>query len=596
MSDQTTALVGIPNLAPLAQGQVPFFNVRAAPFAAPVDGVTDASAAFIAAIAAAAVNGGYVLCPAGTYALANNVTVPANVTLAMYAGAIVSVAGGKTLTINGPVDLSLTQHFSGTGTIVFGTGHVDFLYPQWWGALVDAVHDDSTAINAALTAASSGPAIVRLTSGTWSLGAALTMPDQTQLVGARTKTVLKPTAALAAGACIVPGNSCICEGFLLDGSLTTGANGIGVGLTVGVVVTQVIVRDVTIKSFIGSATSAGILLQNAVSFRGENLYLQFSSYGVITLGDVQSCPTDSMFENCTFYEANHKGAWLQTGWSLVFLKCVFESCMEEGIYAYNAAGTLANPLRNVLIESCWFEVNWLSLAGNAARGNQYHIWIRGINGAWQPTVTIRHAMDNDTPGTQAPQFLRLTDAVDFVLDNCFIQNVLNVLIEGTSFGKVPNWRGIAGSDSFYKANYASVTSTGAILVSPQSGTFTPTFVDQHANPTSGGTYAGFWSRHGKRVTVTVTASNIATVGMTAGDRFFMNNLPFASAAAGGGIGPCLIAGIAFTKSPPVAQVVAGATNVLLWENATGATGQYMTVAEITSGSGALQFTVTYLVP
>ena len=89
--------------------------------------------------------------PPGTWPIASDLTIPANITLKLPRGAILNIANGKTLTLNGGVDAGLYQIFSwaGTGKVVFGMGSVDRIIPQWWGAKGDNSSDDTVAIEAA---------------------------------------------------------------------------------------------------------------------------------------------------------------------------------------------------------------------------------------------------------------------------------------------------------------------------------------------------------------------------------------------------------------------------------------------------------------
>ena len=53
--------------------------------------------------------------PAGNWPIAANLTVPANLTLKFTHGALLTIATGMTLTINGPLDAGLYPVFSCTG-------------------------------------------------------------------------------------------------------------------------------------------------------------------------------------------------------------------------------------------------------------------------------------------------------------------------------------------------------------------------------------------------------------------------------------------------------------------------------------------------
>ena len=78
-----------------------------------------------------------------------NLSIPANITLAPDAGAVLTVAPGVTLTINGGLDAKPYQIFSCTpGQVQFGaTSPVADFYPEWFGAAGDGVTDDLNALN-----------------------------------------------------------------------------------------------------------------------------------------------------------------------------------------------------------------------------------------------------------------------------------------------------------------------------------------------------------------------------------------------------------------------------------------------------------------
>lgn len=91
-----------------------------------------------------------VIWPMGTTTSAVSLTIPATMTVDFPAGSILSQAMATTATFNGEVRGTLSQHFAGSGTIVFtASSHVSEVYPEWWGAIGDGSTDDSAAINAA---------------------------------------------------------------------------------------------------------------------------------------------------------------------------------------------------------------------------------------------------------------------------------------------------------------------------------------------------------------------------------------------------------------------------------------------------------------
>jgi hypothetical protein len=94
--------------------------------------------------------------PPGTWPVAANTTITANILLKPERGAIISIPTGVTLNLNGPFEAGLYQVFScaGTGAVVFGRpSGVKELVPQWWGAVGNDIHDDTAALNAMVVCA-----------------------------------------------------------------------------------------------------------------------------------------------------------------------------------------------------------------------------------------------------------------------------------------------------------------------------------------------------------------------------------------------------------------------------------------------------------
>jgi hypothetical protein len=100
------------------------------------------------AITALGSNQGTIQVPPGTNLIAEDISIPANVSLKIEQGAVLSIAAGKKLTINGFLDAGLYQIFSGTGKVQFGPGAVREIVPQWFGAKADGATDNSAAIQA----------------------------------------------------------------------------------------------------------------------------------------------------------------------------------------------------------------------------------------------------------------------------------------------------------------------------------------------------------------------------------------------------------------------------------------------------------------
>ena len=110
-------------------------------------------ATLVAAIATVGSTQATIYLAPSDWIISADLTIPANITLKPERGATLVIQGGKTLTINGPLDAGLYQIFScvGTGKVVFGPGTVQAVHPEWWGAKADGATECLPALVAALT-------------------------------------------------------------------------------------------------------------------------------------------------------------------------------------------------------------------------------------------------------------------------------------------------------------------------------------------------------------------------------------------------------------------------------------------------------------
>ena len=92
----------------------------------------------------------------GVNLVSTSITVPSTMTLDIKKGAIFTDdASNATLTINGSLTAGLYQIFdwgTGSGLVTFGSGSVEAVRPEWWGATGDLSSDSTAAFNAAIQA------------------------------------------------------------------------------------------------------------------------------------------------------------------------------------------------------------------------------------------------------------------------------------------------------------------------------------------------------------------------------------------------------------------------------------------------------------
>ena len=137
------------------------------------DGVTDNTAAF----AAAEAEGNPLIIPKGTYLLDADETLSIPL---MFQGGKIQVETGRTLTINSWFWAKHYQIFTGAGTVDISGAILDYVVPQWWGALGDSSTNDTAAFASAL--ATSQPVFVPPPTGQYVVGDLL-IPDQTVIYG-----------------------------------------------------------------------------------------------------------------------------------------------------------------------------------------------------------------------------------------------------------------------------------------------------------------------------------------------------------------------------------------------------------------------------
>ena len=104
--------------------------------------------------------------PSGTWPITADLTIPANITLKLKPGAILSISTTKTLTINGPLEAGLYQIFSctGTGKVLLTGGKIQEINARWWG-------DDRNAIQAAIDCYVAGTYMpkIKIPAGEWNI-------------------------------------------------------------------------------------------------------------------------------------------------------------------------------------------------------------------------------------------------------------------------------------------------------------------------------------------------------------------------------------------------------------------------------------------
>lgn len=117
------------------------------------DGRTDDTRAFRRALEAIGGDEGTIRIVRGSYRV-EGISFPGTVTLAFRDGGTLHVPAGGRIEVNAAVDAGMREIFAGAGSVQ-GRIQARYVYPQWFGARGDGVHDDAPALQRAADLATS---------------------------------------------------------------------------------------------------------------------------------------------------------------------------------------------------------------------------------------------------------------------------------------------------------------------------------------------------------------------------------------------------------------------------------------------------------
>jgi len=214
-----------------------------------------------------------------TYQLSTNETIPSNITLEIENGAVINIASGKTLTINGPFKAGLYQVFSGDGSVSFGSGAVAEVYPEWWGAMFDGTTDDSAALNAAIAV---NRHIILPGGKTAAVGSRIDIPSSCVIEGAgggtSGGTILKWIGA--AGGTVVKTEAAGVSGTKIENISIDGQDTADYGLVLDGNVGQACYRNTFSQVYVKDCAAVGIDIAPTANFQAsENLFLNCTAIG-----------------------------------------------------------------------------------------------------------------------------------------------------------------------------------------------------------------------------------------------------------------------------------------------------------------------------
>ncbi len=281
-----------------------------------------------------------ILITPGTWTIANNLTVPANMGLYLDPEAQFSINSGRSLTINGPLHADLRTIFSGAGDVRFGA-RVEAVHPHWFGAACDGTGNDQPALQKAIeTAATSTYHVLQLPSATWRMTAALTLRQGLAIIGpgsegGRILVAGRGVKGLVYTSAVVIEANITLKNFTVDGADTTVGNLIDITGTGGGFVSEVTLDNVRLRNSGGHGLYLDRTLQHRIrnvrisNVLGSGVHYEDSNTAVFDSLNVNAHPTAGVAAfNCVrSTQFTMTGAVLESG-SVTPRVMRFEGCSD----------------------------------------------------------------------------------------------------------------------------------------------------------------------------------------------------------------------------------------------------------------------------
>ena len=410
---------------------------------------------------------GYITFVEGTYLIGSNLTLTKPIK--MESGAKFSIATGVTLMLNCPVTAGLHQIFSwaGTGKVLFGDGVVAHVYPEWWGAVADGSTDDTSALQACLTASMNStfrPRIIFQTA-IYKHATALTItyPQGMRLQGAAggyytpqgsgytSKVATIYYTGAGNGLTLGDGGTSNGTGFNCDNVYFKGTSAATGGVILNVV-SGLVFRDCVFGQYTKSG-GYGLYQTNGQTNSFYNCSFINNYYGT-SLGGGAAENSTTHFYDCVWHSNTNHAFKMEHGiGGIVMYSPLFQDNAGSAIFVDGTIGP--NPVRGFKVYNGYVAGNNASVAGVA-------IDIRGSNDggadSWATGVVLRE-LYFATPGAAQTASIRLRNTTGSIIDNPIFGSIAtDEIIAATSDNykvSIENWK--------YASSYIKDAASGNVV-------------------------------------------------------------------------------------------------------------------------------------
>lgn len=316
-----------------------------------------------------------------------------------------------------------------------------YLTPQMCGATGDNSHDDTVAIQAALTVGAGGT--VLCPAGDYKVTDTITVPESTTLSGPF-ECYIKPSSAFPTNETVLllQGADTI-EGVFVDGTAVTatGVNAIACLPSVIGICQAVSMQNVTAQNF-DTTNSVGINVGGFnkavfINVSGDTNYINWRIGYAPRTTDFSA---NTLCLGCLSKSSVSKGVFITE--RAVQVHFIGGDFVNNGDAAFDIDGTLSTcAVETVTLEKLDIEENWLSLSQGAARNAEWQVKAADVCNFTVRDANILPILGGSGSCNQQAKAIRISSGRSYLIDNSYMCNLGagNITVLGSADVRIMNW-------------------------------------------------------------------------------------------------------------------------------------------------------------